>query len=99
MRLQRSSRSWSIECRIPGNLCDLSKGYFATGRKRLTVLLAAQQICLFAKQSATYKGRSLLSAPRSRVGSRRGSGFDDADVSSIPPIIPYGGFSPIRLQG
>ena len=34
-----------------------------------------------------------------RVGSRRGSGFDDADVSSIPPIIPYGGFSPIRLQG
>ena len=35
----------------------------------------------------------------SRVGSRRGSGFDDADVSSIPPIIPYGGFSPIRLQG
>jgi hypothetical protein len=35
----------------------------------------------------------------SRVGLRRGSGFDDADVSSIPPIIPYGGFSPIRLQG
>src|SRR6516225_3739246 len=30
MRLQRSSRSWNIECRIPGNLCDLSKGYFAT---------------------------------------------------------------------
>src|SRR3954468_7108239 len=27
------------------------------GRKRLTVLLATQQICLFAKQSATYKGR------------------------------------------
>src|SRR5215831_9475004 len=26
----------------------------------------------------------------SRVGSRRGSGFDDADVSSILPIIPYG---------
>ena len=34
------------------------------GRKRLTVLLAAQQICLFAKQSATYKGRPLLGAPR-----------------------------------
>jgi hypothetical protein len=30
MRLQRSSRGWSIECRISGNLCDLSKGYFAT---------------------------------------------------------------------
>jgi hypothetical protein len=24
---------------------------------------------------------------------------NDADVSSIPPIIPYGGFSPIRLEG
>jgi len=22
-----------------------------------------------------------------------------ADVSSIPPIIPYGGFSPVRLEG
>src|SRR5215471_11599066 len=30
MRLQRSSRSWSIECRIPGNLCDVSGGYYAT---------------------------------------------------------------------
>src|SRR6516165_1053133 len=34
------------------------------GRKRLTVLLAAHQICLFAKQSATYKGRELPRAPR-----------------------------------
>ena len=34
-----------------------------------------------------------------RVGSRRGSGFNDADVSSILPIIPYGGFSPVRLEG
>src|ERR1700731_2069319 len=24
---------------------------------------------------------------------------NDADVSSIPPIIPYGGFSPVRLEG
>src|SRR6516165_4639764 len=39
------------------------------------------------------------SANGSRVGSRRGSGFDDADVSSILPIIPYGGFSPVRLEG
>src|SRR5882757_9397344 len=23
---------------------------------------------------------------------------NDADVSSIPPIIPYGGFSPVRLE-
>jgi len=35
---------------------------------------------------------------RSRVGSWRGSGFDDADVSSLPPIIPYSGFSPVRLE-
>ena len=24
---------------------------------------------------------------------------NDADVSTIPPIIPYGGFSPVRLKG
>ena len=24
---------------------------------------------------------------------------NDADVSSIPAIIPYGGFSPVRLDG
>jgi len=35
---------------------------------------------------------------RIRVGSWRGSGFDDADVSSLPPIIPYSGFSPVRLE-
>ncbi|MCZ6547332.1 MAG: hypothetical protein O6837_04340 [Deltaproteobacteria bacterium] len=35
---------------------------------------------------------------RSRVGSWRGSGFDDADVSSLPPIIPYSEFSPVRLE-
>ena len=34
------------------------------GRKRLTVLLAAQQMCLLAKQSATYKGREFTRAPR-----------------------------------
>jgi hypothetical protein len=27
------------------------------------------------------------------VGSRRGPGFAMPDVSSIPPKIPYGGFS------
>ena len=35
----------------------------------------------------------------SRVGSRRGPASYDADVSSILPIIPYGGFSPVRLEG
>ena len=27
------------------------------------------------------------------------SGLRMTDVSSIPPIIPYGGFSPVRLEG
>ena len=39
-----------------------------------------------------------LDTLNSRVGSWRGSGFNDADVSSLPPIIPYGGFSPVRLE-
>jgi hypothetical protein len=35
------------------------------------------------------------------VGLDRGAerASNDADVSSIPPLIPDGGFSPIRLQG
>jgi hypothetical protein len=35
------------------------------------------------------------------VGDDRGAdrASNDADVSSIPPIIPYGGFSPVRLEG
>jgi hypothetical protein len=35
------------------------------------------------------------------VGQDRGAvrASNDADVSTIPPIIPYGGFSPVRLQG
>jgi len=33
------------------------------------------------------------------VGRWRGSGFDDADVSIALPKIPYGEFSPVRLQG
>ena len=45
-------------------------GSFAKGTQELTVLLAAQQMCLFAKQSATYKGRRLLSAPRADPGGR-----------------------------
>jgi len=43
----------------------------------------------------------LLSAPAAngRVGQWRGPGFDDADVSIVPPIIPDSGFSPVRLEG
>jgi hypothetical protein len=35
------------------------------------------------------------------VGWDRGAdrASNDADVSSTPPIIPYGGFSPVRLEG
>src|SRR3954453_3668352 len=35
------------------------------------------------------------------VGEDRGAdrASNDADVSSIPPLIPYGGFSPVRLEG
>src|ERR1039457_4051626 len=35
------------------------------------------------------------------VGWDRGAdrASNDADVSSIPPIIPYGGVSPVRLEG
>src|SRR5271156_4877323 len=37
----------------------------------------------------------------SEVGWDRGAdrASNDADVSSILPIIPYGGFSPVRLEG
>ena len=41
----------------------------------------------------------LVQASGSRVEWRRGPGFNDADVSSTLPIIPHGGFSPIRLEG
>jgi hypothetical protein len=36
-----------------------------------------------------------------KVGWDRGAdrASNDADVSSILPIIPYGGFSPVRLEG
>src|SRR6266705_5768658 len=39
--------------------------------------------------------------PSLSVGWDRGAdrASHDADVSSIPPIIPYGGFSPVRLEG
>jgi hypothetical protein len=44
-------------------------------------------------------GKHVLRVCRGRVGGWRGPGFDDADVSILPPEIPYGGFSPVRLQG
>src|SRR5450759_3777078 len=42
-----------------------------------------------------------LCAMSASVGWDRGAdrASNDADVSTIPPIIPYGGFSPVRLEG
>src|SRR3954465_7385059 len=46
----------------------------------------------------TPRGRPASAAA---VGEDRGAdrASNDADVSSIPPLIPYGGFSPVRLEG
>src|SRR5262252_6322655 len=45
--------------------------------------------------------RSAIRSEPPPVGWDRGAdrASNDADVSSIPPIIPYGGFSPVRLEG
>src|ERR1700756_5099211 len=42
-----------------------------------------------------------VARPQFPVGLDRGAdrASNDADASSIPPIIPYGGFSPVRLGG
>ena len=46
-----------------------------------------------------YRSSCSQCSDRGRVGSRRVAGFAWCRVFSIPPIIPYGGCSPIRLQG
>ena len=46
--------------------------------------------------SGNTRGRMSLIVGWDR-GADRAS--NDADVSSILPIIPYGGFSPVRLEG
>jgi hypothetical protein len=50
-------------------------GSFAKGTQEAHRSPRCSAKCVFAKQSATYKGRPLPSAPRSWVGSRRGPGF------------------------
>jgi hypothetical protein len=64
-------------------------------------LIALQkQSC--ARERSIYVCGGLLILPKSTIG-----GWDDgadrasndADVSIVPPKIPYGGFSPVRLQG
>jgi hypothetical protein len=48
-----------------------------------------------------YKGGKRRAAPRTPTLVHRAVRLTvkhDADVSSIPPVIPYGGFSPVRLR-
>ena len=43
-----------------------------------------------------------LAPPCFRLSGRtvaRNRASNDAAVSTVPPIIPYGGFSPVRLEG
>src|ERR1700747_3347737 len=58
-----------LQTSIPNipSITVLSLHHSPKGRKRLTVLLAAQQICLFAKQSATYKGRAFHRTPPAQI--------------------------------
>src|SRR3954471_2124467 len=51
------------------------------------------------RESHRYSCRAF--GPDPSVGEDRGAdrASNDANVSSIPPIIPYGGFSPVRLEG
>src|SRR6516165_986482 len=66
-RFSHGSRSWSIECRIPGNLCDLSKGYFATTFLSSNLTCPATQSGLygafipfmgFASSAVRFNGRA-----------------------------------------
>ena len=73
----------------------LAAMWAAADRRRigwmLTVLLAAHQICLFAKQSATYKGHPLLSAPRTEPYVR-------LSRIRLPPWVCNGKCLPYALQ-
>src|SRR3954463_10250960 len=48
-------------------------------------------------QDVNWRSRTLTRLVGYDRGADRAS--NDADVSSIPPLIPYGGFSPVRLEG
>src|SRR3954463_10893807 len=47
-------------------------------------------------QDVNWRSRTLTRLVGYDRGADRAS--NDADVSSIPPLIPYGGFSPVRLE-
>src|SRR5215469_13359087 len=49
-----------------------------------------------------YPDSSLEASPCFRLSGRtvaRNRASNDAAVSTVPPIFPYGGFSPVRLEG
>src|SRR5882672_7005396 len=81
-------------------------GAVAVGR---TYLLSASFVwgCLSGSALTPFPhpahrtGQADLPHPALGVGWDRGAdrASNDADVSSTPPIIPYGGFSPVRLEG
>ena len=56
---------------------------------------------VYAEKARPLEERGLLSAKSWGIAEDRGAerASNDADVSSIPPIIPYGEFSPVRLEG
>src|SRR5262245_35175979 len=89
MRLQRSSRSWSIECRIPGNLRDLSKGYFATTFLSSSPPTPAMQSSL---QRLTCKGRpnrDLAGEGKPQIGrascrAAAGTSLDGPKITAAP---------------
>jgi len=53
----------------------------------------------FRMPSSLVMTGSNFSAPQSGRALARNRASNDADVSIAPPKIPYGGFSPVRLQG
>ena len=79
---------------------------FEARRSALNQVLAFSGYSL-GKDPSTNKGanygrrgaRLARREERGRVGRWRGRTSNDAEVSIVPPKIPYGGFSPGRLQG
>src|SRR6516165_9334881 len=63
--------------------------------------LAPDQSDFASRGPAMGRGSLHCMSPLMGVGWDRGAdrASNDADVSSALPIIPYGGFSPVRLQG
>src|SRR5258707_3199617 len=95
-----------MQCRERRKGVESRCGAVAVGR---TYLLSASFVwrCLSGSAMTPFPhpahrtGQADLPHPALGVGWDRGAdrASNDADVSSIPPIIPYGGVSPVRLEG